>query len=300
MRTRRGPVTRLLSIHRWVQRFAFFILVAAAIGLIAVSRMNAPWAEAARTGLMDAVSPVVDVLSLPVKAVSSWFNSFEDMDRIKRENARLKAEIVRLRLREMEADRLEADNVRLRKLVNAPPRITGRHVAARVIADPGGLYRRAFIVQVGRKQGVRRGLAVINEEGLIGRVVEVGDRASRILLLTDLNSRIPVMIEASGERAVLAGTNGDFANLVFVRHRTEVKQGARIVTSGHGGVFPPGLPIGEVAAVDARRILVRPYVSWSRVGFVRIIDYSTEGLVPTPHGPTSARRDGAHKEANAK
>lgn len=297
MRTRRGPVNRLLSIRDWFQRFAFFILVVAAAGLIALSRLNAPWAEAARTGVMDAVAPVVDAMSMPVKAISGWFNSFEDMDRIKRENARLKAEVVRLRLREMEADRLETDNKRLRKLVDAPPRVTGRHVVARVIADPGGLYRRAFIVQVGRKQGVRRGLAVINEEGLIGRVIEVGDRASRILLLTDLNSRIPVMIEASGERAVLAGTNEEFAKLVFVRHRTEVKRGARIVTSGHGGIFPPGLPIGDVVEIDKRRILVRPYVSWSRVGYVRIIDYSTEGLVPAPAGSS---RLGARKETNAK
>lgn len=297
MRTHRGPVNRLLSAHRWVQRFAFFLLLAAAVGLIAISRLNAPWAEAARTGVMDAVAPVVDVLAMPVKAVSGWFNSFEDMDRIKRENARLKAEVVRLRLREMEADRLDADNVRLRELVNAPPRVTGRHVSARVIADPGGLYRRAFIVQVGRKQGVRRGLAVINEEGLIGRVIEVGDRASRILLLTDFNSRIPVMIEASGERAVLAGTNEEFAKLVFVRHRTEVKPGARIVTSGHGGVFPPGLPVGEVVDIDKRRVKVRLFVNWSRVGYVRIIDYSTEGLVPSPPGGVKI---GSRKEANAK
>ena len=297
MRTRRGPVNRLLSIHNWFQRFAFVILVAAAVGLIALSRVNAPWAESARTGVMDAVAPVVDVMSMPVKAVSGWFNSFEDMDLIKRENARLKAEIVRLKLREMEADRLEADNARMRKIVNAPPRIAGRHVSARVIADPGGLYRRAFIVQVGRKQGVRRGLAVINEEGLIGRVVEVGDRASRILLLTDLNSRIPVMIEANGERAVLAGTNGEFAKLVFVRHRTEVKLGTRIVTSGHGGVFPPGLPVGEVVKIDTRQMLVRPYVKWSRAGYVRIIDYSTEGLVPAPPGGV---RVGARKGATSK
>lgn len=297
MRTRRGPVNRLLSIHRWFQRFAFVVLIAAAVGLIALSRMNAPWAEAARTGVMDAVAPVVDVMSMPVKAVSGWFNSFEDMDTVKRENARLKAEIVRLRLREMEAGRLEADNAQMRKLINAPPRITGRHVSARVIADPGGLYRRAFIVQVGRKQGVRRGLAVINEEGLVGRIVEVGDRASRILLLTDLNSRIPVMIEASGERAVLAGNNEELAKLVFVRHRTEVKRGTRIVTSGHGGVFPPGLPVGEVVEISARRILVRPYVSWSRAGYVRIIDYSTEGLVPAPPGGV---RVGARKETKTK
>ena len=112
-------------------------------------------------------------------------------------------------------------------------------------------------------------MAVINADGFIGRIVEVGRHAARVLLVTDLNSRIPVQLAATGLRALLSGTNGRRMRLTYVLPNVTVSVGALIVTSGHGGVLPRGIPVGRVDSVNRDIILVRPLVNWNRLTFVR-------------------------------
>lgn len=272
-------VRRLVSVRRWFQRFSFLLLLLLALGSILVSRSNAPWVNDFRAGFTDATAPLIETLAVPVRAVSSWFSSFEDIDSLRRENARLREENRKLELNLMAARRFEAENRRLRELVKAPPARPGSHIGARVMASGGGAYTRSFILAVGRRHKVRRGLAVLGPNGLVGRVVNVGEHTSRVLLITDLNSRLPVMLADTGERAILAGRNGRQAELKYLPERHSVKPGARVVTSGHGGVMPPGLPVGEVVMVEQDRVLVRPFANLNRVVFVRVIDFHPSGLV---------------------
>lgn len=276
---RRGKtVRRLISIRSWFQRFSFLLLVLVALGSIAVSRSDAPWVAGFRAGFTDATAPLIETLAVPVRAVSSWFSSFEDIDAVRRENARLKQENRDLRMNLAQAQRLAAENRRLRELLRAPPPLAGKHIGARVMASGGGAYTRSFILAVGAEDGIRRGLAVLGPEGLVGRIVNVGERTSRVLLITDLNSRLPVMLADSGERAILAGRNGRRATLLYLPARHRVKVGARVVTSGHGGVMPPGLPVGKVIAVQGGDVTVRPLANLNRVLFVRVLDYKPQGL----------------------
>ena len=112
-----------------------------------------------------------------------------------------------------------------------------------------------------------------------GRVLEVGERSARILLITDINARVPVVAERSRDQAVLAGRNSDLPELFYLSRASDIKIGDRIVTSGQGGVFPPALPVGEVVSVDGGRALVRPYVDFSRLENIRLIDYSLPGIL---------------------
>ena len=127
---------------------------------------------------------------------------------------------------------------------------------------------------------MHKGQAVINNEGLTGRVVSAGQHSARILLLTDLNSRIPVIMESSREKAVLAGDNTPHPRLKFLAVDARVNVGDRIVTSGQGGVFPPGLPVGVVSLVSEERALVQPYVNWDRLEHVTVLDYTLPGFLP--------------------
>jgi rod shape-determining protein MreC len=106
---------------------------------------------------------------------------------------------------------------------------------------------------------------------MLGRVIEVGEKAARVLLLTDINSRVPVLIEGSNQKAILSGNNGDYLSLKHLPADSSLSEGGRIVTSGDGGIFPAGLPIGRVALNDNGKFIVKPYADLSRVSYVRII-----------------------------
>jgi len=271
-------------------------MVILAGALIVVDRIDSPVTREIRSGVADVFAPVIDTLSQPFRAAANWFDTFESNATVRRRNAELIKEVERLRIALQEMAALEDENKRLRTVANAGNRLKGRHVTAAVVADPGGPYVRSLIVRAGTANGVRRGMAVINADGFIGRIVETGRHASRVLLVTDLNSRIPVQLAASGRRALLSGANGRRMRLNYVPPNVSVSVGALIVTSGHGGVLPRGIPIGRVDSVGRDGILVRPLVDWNRLTFVRIIDFQAPGLVDEKPNELRPRKGSSRAE----
>ena len=132
---------------------------------------------------------------------------------------------------------------------------------------------------------MRKGQAVISADGLVGRIAEAGQRSSRVLLLTDLNSRIPVLLESSRYRAVLAGNNTDRPGIEFLPVDAQVSPGDRVVTSGHGGLFPPGQPIGVVSSVNDAVARVQPFIEWSRLEYVSVLRYDMPSIDIGAGGP---------------
>ena len=193
------------------------------------------------------------------------------------ENERLRRENEVLLKWQQAALRLDAENRSLRSLLDYVPEPAARFVTARVVADPGGAFVRTLVVTAGRRDGVQRGQAAIAGQGLIGRVVEVGEWSSRVLLITDLNARIPVVVEPSRHRAILGGDNRDQPELLYMPADVPVTVGDRVSTSGHGGMIPAGLLIGLVAAIDDDGIRVQPIVDLSRVEHVQIVDFGLPG-----------------------
>jgi rod shape-determining protein MreC len=127
-------------------------------------------------------------------------------------------------------------------------------------------------------------------EGFIGRIIEVGEVSSRVLLITDLNSRIPVMVESTRDRAILAGDNSDEPRLLYLPPAVALSPGDRIVTSGDAGALPPGLPVGTVTAAGEGGARVAPFANWSRIEYVRIIDYGLKGILGPANAPPSPAR----------
>jgi rod shape-determining protein MreC len=154
-----------------------------------------------------------------------------------------------------------------------------------VIGDSGSAYVRTKLLDAGARDGVAKGQAAITNDGLVGRVVEVGERSSRLLLVTDLNSRIPVVVEATRQRAILAGDNTETAYLALLAQNARIEIGARIVTSGHGGLLPPGLPIGKVSAVGDGENRVQPLVDFSLLEYVLLADGTMPPLKPMAPDP---------------
>ena len=147
----------------------------------------------------------------------------------------------------------------------------------------------AFIVNVPQDAGVEAGQAVVDDEGLIGRVVSAGATASRVLLLTDLNSRVPVRVEPGGYRAIAVGDNSRFPKIEFLPPEARLSPGDQIVTSGHGGLMPPDLPVGIVVMASDGSPRLQTNSEFDRTSAVRLLqyDFPTQQMTPSlrPHSP---------------
>jgi rod shape-determining protein MreC len=265
-----------LPIKAWAQRFAFALLIGSAVALLALSRADLAVVERVRGALVDVVTPLLDAISRPVQSVQRVVAIGNDLVELHQQNQRLREENARLLHWQEVARRLEQDNLLLRKLVQINGEPLPGYVSARVVGDAGGPFVRTMLMTAGQRDGLKRGDAVMADLGMVGRVVDAGQRASRVLLITDLNSRIPVMVEGSRHRAILSGDNSPQPRLDYLPSSAQIGVGERIVTSGDGGALPPGLPIGEVVTVaDGQQPRVRPLVDLARLEIVRVVRFES-------------------------
>jgi rod shape-determining protein MreC len=259
---------------------ALLIVISAA--MILVGKTDQVVFQSLRNAVMDAAAPALALLSRPAAVLDGAADRVRGFLAVHRDNVRLAEENERLLGWQQIALRLSAENTQLRELSKLVPDPGTFFVTARVIADSGGAYARSVIVNAGRDNGVARGQAAMTGDGLVGRVVETGSRAARILLITDLNSRVPVVVDGSRQRAILAGDNSARPNLLYADAAGAVGVGDRVMTSGQGGVFPPGIPVGVVAGVDGEGARVEPYAPLSRLDYLRLVDYGLADALPNP------------------
>ncbi len=267
-------VARLATpLRAWAGRLAFAFLVAAAFTLMLLSKADVAVIERARSAVDDAVAPLLEALSRPVTTVNDIIDYAEEMAALRAQNAELKAENEHLLAWQAKALELQAENRRLAALLNFVPDPGARSVSARIIGDQGGAFARSLLLNAGSAEGVGRGQAAMTGNGLVGRVVGTGERSARVLLLTDINSRIPVLVGEQRDRAVLAGDNSPEPHLLYVDPDVSLTAGDYVVTSGDGGIFPNGLPIGRLSQIHEGKAAVRPFVDWDRLEILRLIDY---------------------------
>ena len=260
-------------------RFAYIGLLLAAFALMLLGKADVVVMERVRSHVIDSVAPILDVLSRPAASFDRVVKEAMSLSTLREENLRIKGENQRLLEWQSAARRLAVENRQLKLLLNFAPGAEPGFVTARVIADTGGAFVHSVLVNAGKREGVSKGQAVITGAGLVGRVRRVGARSGRVLLITDLNSRIPVVIEATRIRAILAGDNTERPRLTHLPPGAAINPGDRIVTSGHGGAFPPGIPVGVIISSSDGVVSVRPYVHRDRLEYVRIVDYGLQGIL---------------------
>jgi rod shape-determining protein MreC len=267
-----GPVRSLLD------RSALGALVVLSALLLVLGKADVRLAGYVDDRLTDAVTPVLAALDRPVVAVRATFDAAGGLLAAYEENARLREENRRLLGWQAEAARLAVDNRALRRMLAVP---TAEHPAAwltaRVVGDSGGSFVQAVLLDAGAEQGVAAGMPATTPDGLVGRVIDVGARSARALLITDFNSRIPVVVESSGDHALLEGDNSPLPVLRFLPLKPGFAIGDRVLTSGRGGLLPPGLAIGRIEAGDRGSVRVRPFVDWARLDYVALL-----AVAPTP------------------
>ncbi len=261
-------------------RFSFVLFSALAFLLLILSHAQNAALTSFRTHTIDTLAPVLDVIARPMTAFQNMGEAFRDLSALHDDNKRLRAENARMIEWQNAVVALEKENRELRGLLKFKTEPNVSYVSARVIADTGGAYDRGLIITAGKEDGVRPGMAAMTGEGLVGRVVEAGDRSSRVMLISDLNSRVPVMLAETGDRAILAGDNTAKPKMLFLARDAAVPDGARVMTSGHGGVFPPNLSVGVLRENSRGGYTVIPSADLGRITYVRLVDFETKSGLP--------------------
>lgn len=249
----------------------FLLLVVLASLLLIVGVIRPQALSGLKVVSTDIVTPMLSVLASPFQKMAEAVGNVSGVSTLRAENAQLKDENARLKEWYQTAIMLDAENKSLQKLLNLKVSPAHKFVTARIISDAGNAYVKTVLVKSGELDGVKKNQAVLADEGLIGRIIETGQKYSRVLLINDINSRIPVLIENTQQKAVITGDNSDQLLFKHLPKDTSLVEGARVVTSGDGGVFPAGLPIGRISK-NGESFVVNPYSDVSHSSYVRVLN----------------------------
>ena len=277
-KTKQVSVILYLSrpMREMLRKFSFALLITLALFMFFVEKVESPFTHSVRLTLMDGYSAVAQYAMLPVavlmegkKTIGNYFFVYSKNTQLVHENQQLRRGVSLLSEAKVENEKLKA----LLHFVQA------RHyvlASANVVGDASGPFLRSLLINAGEKDGIEKGLAVVGEAGLVGRTLSVGKISTHILLITDVNSNIPVTSSLSRQRSVLAGNNTQYPALLYLPKDTPLKEGEEMVTSGDGGVFPPGLPVGLVMRDHTGNFYVKPHVIWAQLEHVSVIKMARE------------------------
>lgn len=276
---------------------AMLLLISA--GLLALERLNHPVLRDVRWRVSEWLTPVLTAAVAPLEPVRWARRELAAVATSSRELDRLRAENRKLSAAEARAADLERQMAALSALARVVPEHAIPFVSARVVATSSGIFVRSLSINAGRDDGVRSGYPVVGGEGLVGRVVDAGTASARVLLLTDLSSRVPVLVGKSAVRAILMGDNSQRPRLEFVAPGAALADGDEVVTSGVGGIFPRELRVGRVAG-GARTPRVEPYAALDDLEFVSVLYHQTAlGDLDQDTTPSAAIGAGAASRAMA-
>lgn len=222
------------------------IVMALAVVLVLLGKAQSGLFDRARMLMTDGMQPVLSVAHAPLVQFDRWIGSVDELFSVYQENLRLKDENARLRQWRNVAVVMQDRVKRYQSLLHAVPDPGVNSVLARVIGRANRPFLETMILDAGSSHNIKPGQAVVDARGMIGRIYLAGNRTSWVILLTDLNSRIPVSISPGNRQAIMVGDNTAMPTLDTLSQIVTLRAGDQIVSSGDGGLLPPGLPIGTV------------------------------------------------------
>jgi len=251
------------------QKFSLFALVIVSIILIFIDTIETKPLNVIRSIIKDTIYRGSLVVSIPTKTfrnfsdyIQEHVNLYSNYNQLKNENTKLKNNI-------SESDFLILENSQLRKLIEEQVDSTSNLVSARVMIDKKSPYLNSFILNIGNNKGIKNGMAVLDGENFIGRIVDVNFFSSRVLLVSDLNSKIPIITEPSASHAILSGHGTEDPTLEYLPENHKIQHGDKIYTSGKEGIFSPGIPIGEVK-IEKEAVKVSLFSEPNQITFVNV------------------------------
>ena len=251
------------------QKFSLFALIVLSIILLSVETIEKKPLKYFRAFVKDVIYRGALIVSAPSKSINNFsdfvkqhVSLYDDYSKLKVENNELKNKI-------SETNFLELENNQLRKLIEEQASSTSNLTSARVMLDKQSPYLNSFIINIGSNKNIKNGMAVLDGKNFIGRIVDVNFFSSRVLLVSDLNSKIPVITEPSANHAILSGHGGNKPTLEYLPENHNIQDGDKIYTSGKEGIFSPGIPIGKVK-IEEDSIRVLLFSDLSQITFINV------------------------------
>ncbi len=275
-------------------RVIIFVLC---IGLISLGKADISAMNSLRTVMTGLIMPIADIVSVPVRAAASMVEGMQTVANLRQENERLKEDVKRLSRWRLKAEILQTENLQLKSVSGVIIPDDVRPVSARVIAINADSFAHSVMINAGADEGLRKGHAVTTTDGFVGMVIDVGARHAQVLLLTDINAMIPVILSSSSWPATTVGRNSNNIALRFLPVEANISIDELVQTSGHGGVIPPGIPVGRVAAINNNDIVIEPVVDLQRLSFVTILvtdddpGFSTDDILNQAYSPLPPEQD---------
>jgi len=251
------------------QKFSLLALVILSIILILIEKIDTKPLNLFRSFIKDIVYRSSLVISSPSKGAASFTSFVKDHVELYSHYSQLKKENKILKNSIAKKDFLELENTQLRKLIDEQSSSQSNFVSARVMLDKQSPYLNSFIINIGTNKNIKNGMAVLDGKNFIGKVVDVNFFSSRVLLISDLNSKIPIIVEPSAIHAILTGRGKNKTTLEYLPEKHKIQDGDKIYTSGKGGVFTPGIPIGEIKIEDDN-IKILSFSDLDQITFVNI------------------------------
>lgn len=256
---------KILVRHKRFLLTALFLLTVFLI--YALNLRNKEHANPLERGVMTLTAPIAGGGAAVTGAVNRIWSDYIDLIEVRQENVALRKSVQRLNERIVAGNEAVMANVRLKALLDLKGTLNTPSIAVSVIGEDSSAWFKTLVVDRGSVDGLTEGMPVVAAGGVVGRLVKVAPNSSRVLLLTDHASAIAALVQRSRARGVVRGTGGGRCSMEFTVKEDDVKVGDVVVTSGIGGVFPKGLPIGEVTMVKKgeygvfQTIEVRPAVN---------------------------------------
>ncbi len=260
------------------RRIAHGLLILLSFSLMFLGKADIAALNKLRTESNGFLAPLVDVVSAPIRGIETMIEGMRTVASLRAENVRLQAENEMLKRWRRRAEILESENRQLRSVTGAVTAINRVPITARAVTAPGGGFAHTVLLEHGSNDGIQRGNPVVTADGLVGIIIDVGRTYSRVLMISDINARIPVILASSSWPGLTVGKNAPYVELQFLPDEAEPKLGDLVLTSGHGGVLPSGIPVGRVEHVENGKILVNPAVDFRHLGYVSIMTGGLEGI----------------------
>ncbi len=278
--SRRAKASFILNVSRPVRellrRFSFGVLIFVSIIAIIVGRSQNDFLTNLRTHILDFLSPILEIAVIPLDIASKSEEAFSSYLFVHSKNAKLEEDNKKLRIQVAKLYQMQKENENLKNLLNYIQDLEYKFITAKIVGNSSGPFTRSAIINAGESDSVIKGQAVVNNGGLVGRVVEVGNNSSRVLLLTDINSKIPVISMDSRERSILAGNNTESTKLIYLPKESKIADGEVVLTSGDGEVMPPGILVGRAYKLADGSFEVLPFVKWHNIEYVSILGLKKE------------------------
>jgi rod shape-determining protein MreC len=251
------------------------LIVLFLIVIFIIWRVDSPRVERFRVMLIDRFLPSSEWIMAPLTRTVNVIQDFQSYQSLYDQNQQLRRELQQMKSWKEAALQLEQENARLLDLNKLQLDAQLTWISGIVRADSGSPFRQSVLLNVGGQDGIQNGWAAMDGLGLVGRIAGVGEKTSRVILLTDPYSQIPAVIQPSRENALVVGDNTSDPLVDFIDNADLVRAGDRIVTSGNGGVLPPGLLIGQLVVDPSGRLRARLSADYERLEYLRVLrDYS--------------------------